>query len=216
MPPAHPGNQKTRGSQRDVFEQRIEAQYAKFFRDAANRIRDWADREKLSPVAVAGPSGTVEQVWAELPTGFVERALMLKGDFAKYSEAELFERVEPDLRKWKRAAELRHVEEALAQVNGRRAVAGLDETLQAVQQGAARALLVARGLGGKVKQCVACHWTDRAADPQCQVCGADKHVAALRAVLPELARKFGVQVEVVAGEAGSRLRAAGGLAAWLR
>ena len=42
LPPAHPGSQKTRGAQRDVFEQRVEAQYAKFYRDAAERARQWA------------------------------------------------------------------------------------------------------------------------------------------------------------------------------
>ena len=93
----------------------------------------------------------------------------------------------------------------------------MDETLAQVQQGGARKLVVARGLGGKLRQCVKCGWTDRAADPECALCGAERRIVALRAVLPELARKHGVPVEVVAGEAAHKLREAGnGLAAWLR
>jgi peptide subunit release factor 1 (eRF1) len=85
-----------------------------------------------------------------------------------------------------------------------------------VQVGAARELLVTRGMGGKLRQCLKCRWTDRSADRQCSTCGGERREVALRAALPELARKYGVPVEVVAGEAGKKLRAAGGLAAWLR
>jgi hypothetical protein len=38
----------------------------------------------------------------------------------------------------------------------------------------------------------------------------------LRVVLPELIRKFGVSVDIVAGRAAGKLKTAGGLAAWLR
>jgi peptide subunit release factor 1 (eRF1) len=57
---------------------------------------------------------------------------------------------------------------------------------------------------------------DRAADRVCANCGGERRVVALRAVIPELARRYGVPVEVVAGEAARKLREAGGIAAWLR
>jgi peptide subunit release factor 1 (eRF1) len=216
MPPAHPGLHKTRGSQRDVFEQRVEAQYAKFYRDAAERIRLWAERETLDPVFIAGPNEVVEPVWAELPKPFREGAAMLKGDLSHASLAELHARLEPEIAVWKRGAELKIVEKMLGSSNGTRAVVGMDETLAQLQMGGARELVVARGLGGKMKQCARCGWVDRSADPACGACGGERRAVALRAVFPELARKYGVPVEVVAGEAGRKLRQAGGIGAWLR
>lgn len=215
-PPAHPGTQKTRGPQRDVIDQRVEAQYARFYREAAERIRHWAEREKLAPVFVAGPGEVCEPVWAELPRSFTERATLFRGDLGRLKPAELHARLEPEIERWKRGAELALVERLLGSNNGSRAVVGMDETLAQLQQGGTRELVVARGLGGKLKQCAGCGWADRSADRECATCGGERRVAALRAVVPELARKHGVPVEVVAGEAGRRLRDAGGIGAWLR
>jgi len=216
MPPGHPGMQKMRGSQRDVFEQRIEAQYAKFYREAAERIRRWAERESLDPVVLAGPNEVVEPVWGELPRSLQERAAMLKADLGHASAADVHARLEPAAQSWKREYELSMVGRIIDQRNGLRAVAGMDETLTQVQLGGARQLVVVRGLGGKLRQCARCGWTDRAADAECAYCGGERHVVALRAVIPELARKYDVPVHVVGGEAASRLREAGGIGAWLR
>jgi hypothetical protein len=216
MPPSHPGVHKTRGSQRDVFEQRVEAQYAHFFRGAAEHIRQWSEREKLRPVFVAGPSETVERVWAELPRGFQEHAAVVKGDLAHLKPAELQERIAPEMAAWKREYELDVVTRMMNASNGVRAVVGLDATLRKLQEGGARALVVARGLGGKLRQCAKCGWTDRSADPACEACGGERRIVALRAALPELARRYAVTVEVVAGDAARKLRAADGIGAWLR
>jgi len=214
--PAHAGAQKMRGSMRDVFEQRVEAQYERFHREAAQQIVQWAQREKLSPVFVAGPNESVEPVWAELPKTFRERAALVKGFSGKIAPAELQQHIAPEQERWKRAHELETVNGLLAHPNGIRAIVGLDETLARLQQGAARGLVVVRGLGGKLRQCSKCGWTDRSADPACPGCGGERRVIPLRAVLPELARKHGVPVEVVTGDAAQKLRDAGGLAAWLR
>ena len=216
MPPSHPGVYKTRGSQRDVFQQRVEAQYDRFFREAAERIRQWSEREKLRPVFVAGPNETVERVWAELPRGFEERAAVVKGDFSRLKPAELQERIAPEVTAWKREYELDVVKRMMNARNGVRAVMGLDDTLRRLQEGGARTLVVARGLGGKLRQCAKCGWTDRSADRVCPACGGERRGIALRAALPELARRFSVPVEVVAGEAGRKLREAEGIGAWLR
>lgn len=216
MPPSHPGSQKTRGSQRDVFEQRVEAQYARFYRDVAARLRQWAEREKFDPVFLAGPKEVVVPLWAELPRTMQDRAAVVKGVPGHSTPAELLARVEPEAARWKRVHELEIVNRMLARPNGTRAVVGMDESLARLQQGAARGLVVVRGLGGKLRQCFNCGWVDRSADRICAGCGGERRVVAFRAVLPELARRYGVPVEVVAGEAASRLREAGGIGAWLR
>jgi len=216
VPPAHPGIQKMRGSQRDVFEQRIEAQYARFYRETADRIRQWAERERLDPIVIAGPNEVVEPIWGELPRLLRERAAMVKVDLGRSSAAEVQERLESAVQSWKRENELAMVAKIVEHKNGLRAVAGMDETLAQVQLGGARQLVVVRGLGGKLRQCADCGWTDRAADQECAYCGGEKQMVALRAVIPELARRYDVPVHVVAGEAAAVLREAGGIGAWLR
>jgi len=216
MPPSHPGIQKTRGSQRDVFEQRVEAQYARFYRETAEHLRQWAEREKLDPVFLAGPNEVVEPLRAELPRAFQERAALVKGVPAHSTPAEIQARLEPEVARWKRESELSMVNRMLANPNGTRAVLGMDETLARLQQGLTRELVVVRGLGGKLRQCSKCGWVDRAADRVCANCGGERRAVALRAVIPELARHYGVPVEVVAGEAARKLREVGGIAAWLR
>jgi hypothetical protein len=214
--PSHGATGKVKGAQRDEFENRMGAQFARIFREAAQRIREWSEKENLAPVFLAGPNEAVEPVWAELPEKFRENASVLKGLPKGITVPELQERLAPEIERWKRQQELAEVERLLAQSNGSRAVAGLDDTLRRVQEGGARKLLVTRGLGGKLRQCEKCGWTDRAADRECAACGSERRVVALRAALPELARRHGVPVEVVAGDAGAKLRSAGGLAAWLR
>ncbi len=216
MPSSHPGVLKSRGSQRDVFEHRVEAQYAHFYREAAERIRQWAEREKLNPVFLTGPNEVVEPLWTELPKTLRERAALVKGVPGHLTPAELQERLKPEVERWEREHELGVVNHMLATSNGTRAVVGMDETLARLQQGSARELVVVRGLGGKLRQCVKCGWVDRSADRVCATCGGERRTVALRAVIPELARRYAVPIEVVAGEAGRKLREAGGMGAWLR
>ena len=45
-PPQHVGAQKMRGAQRNVFGQRIEAHYARFYREAAEHLRQWAEMSR--------------------------------------------------------------------------------------------------------------------------------------------------------------------------
>lgn len=216
MPQSRPGNVRARGSQRDVFEQRLDAQFTKLFKETAQHITAWSEQQMLAPVFVAGPVEAAEPVWGELPKAFREKSALVTGLPSHPTPAELLDRIDPEIARWKRCRELQEVESILDHPNGARAVVGMDETLTRVQEGQARSLLVVRGVGGKLRQCAKCGWATRSPDKVCSMCGGERRVAAIRAILPELARKHGVTVEVVAGEAAEKLRAAGCLAAWLR
>lgn len=215
--PARLGQRRTGlRSERDAFVQRTDAQYARIFRDTGKRIHEWAQRQRLDPVFIVGPSEPVEFVRREIPAGTRKRVAVLKGEHAQLSIPELERHLAPMIAKWKRAQESAEVAEIVANRNPKRAVIGISETLSALQHGNARALVVSRGLRGRLKQCANCGWTDRAADRVCAICGGERRPVALRETLPELARKFRVPVEVVAGKAASDLKGFGGLAAWLR
>ena len=48
------------------------------------------------------------------------------------------------------------------------------------------------------------------------MCGSERRPRSLRTVIPELASLQGVPIEVVSGTAAKKLRAVGGIGAWLR
>ncbi len=214
--PGRPGKQKMLGSQRDAFEQRLATQYARMFRETATRTERWARKEEFDTVFVAGSDEAVEQVWNELPQDFRARAAPVKGDYARLSAAALQERIAPEIAKWKRARETAQVKEVLASRDRARSVRGVDDTLRALQNGRVQTLIVARGVRGRLRQCNGCGWADRSADRVCPHCGGERRTVTLHEIIPELARRFGTPVEVVAGPAAAKLKKVGSLAAWLR
>jgi hypothetical protein len=214
--PSHPHAGKTKGSQRDAFQDRVEAQYNRFRRELADHIRHWADKERISPVFLAGPNRIIEAIWASFPAAFRERAALLKGDVWNLPLPDLQSRLSLAMKRWERTHELAMVNHLLASERSPRAAVGIENTLAHLQKGRVRQLVIARGLRGKVYQCDRCSYADRSLRQDCQNCGGPRRVVALRAALPELARHNAAPVEIVAGEAASKLIKKGGVAAWLR
>lgn len=214
MPPSHPGVLKNRGAEHDRFEQRVAAHYQRIYRKAARDLQQWATKQKANPVLIAGPGEIGEAIRAALPPEFGESILLVKKDLPRISANELVAQIEPTLRAWERKHEMALVNGMLAAGRGR-AVFGVDATLKSLQEGRALQLIVARGLTGTVRQCVQCGAASRASGNFCVYCGGKRKTAALRVVLPDLARRFKVRVEVVADDAAGKLRGSGGIGAKL-
>lgn len=212
--PSHAGVHKRRGVQRDRFDRRMTAQFGRFARKLAARIRRWTERHGLRPVLLVGPAEMIETVFAEMPEAFRDRVALVRDNLASLSPPKLQARLEPVLEGWARAYEAARVEALLGQ-GSRRTAVGLDDTLARLQEGRVRELVIARAIGGTVRQCERCGRADRSADPVCPSCGSARHRVPVRVAVPDLARRHGVPVEVVAGRAARRLRAAGGVGAWL-
>jgi hypothetical protein len=66
-PPSQPGVEMLRGSHRDSFERRLDAQRERFFSREGEHIRQWANRENLNPIFLAGPPKLAKALWEELP-----------------------------------------------------------------------------------------------------------------------------------------------------
>jgi len=215
MPPSQPGVEAIRGSHRDSIEHRVEAQYVRFFSKEAECIRAWADRRSLNPVLLAGPPKLLELAWKELPKGIQERTILIMEDIEHLPLAELQARVESEVQRWEHGYERTLVDHLLDSADGTHAVLGLENTLTHLQQGMVRGVVYARGFDEQVSQCANCAWTDRQTTPVCPICSSTRRLTALRAVLPELSRRFKAPLEVVAEEAGQKLRQAGGIGTWL-
>ena len=206
---------RTATSDRDAFDQRIAVHYARMFRETTKRIEQWARREKLDVLFIAGSSDAVESVWSNMQDKTRVHATQLTGDYARLPAAALQEHLAPEIARWKRTKEAAQVAEILEVRDSAVAVTGIDETLRVLQEGKVRSVIAARGVRGRVRRCQTCGWTDRASDRVCAACGGERQIVALRDALPELIRKVGVPVEVVAGRAAGKLKTVGGMAAWL-
>jgi peptide subunit release factor 1 (eRF1) len=213
--PSHAGIGKRRGVQRDRFARRMEAQYGRVATELARRLSRWGEQHRLRPVLVAGPTAMVDAVFAALPGTFRPRVALRRENLSQLSPAALHARVEPVLERWKRDDELARVDALLGATGSGRVAAGVDQTLARLQEGRVRELLIGRGTDGTVRQCERCGWVDRSADPRCPRCGGPRRAASIRVVIPELARRRRVSIEVVAGRAATRLRRTGGMGAWL-
>ena len=204
-----------RGTDHDVFEHHVDAEYAHYYRQIAEHVGLWCAAERLDSLFLVGLVGMANGIWKELPHGLREKTTVIDKDLGWVeSRTELKKRIEPFVEKREREREAALIDVLLG--DSRAVMIGIDETLVQLQQGRIRNLAVVKGLDGSLRQCLKCSWADRTQDPSCPACGGERQAVRLREVLPQLARRYKVSVDVVAGEAARRLQEAGGMGAWLR
>lgn len=208
------GIKKARGAQHDSYQDRMEAQYKHFCRDAAAQARKLAETEKLQAIFLVGSDRLTMPMEAEFPKSWRERVARVKEDFGKLSLPNLQERLGPRIAEWERTSEQKLVENLLAEE--RKAVIGLDETLAQLQKGKMRTVVLASTVHGDLHECIECGWIDRSADPVCPVCGRERRTVELRETLPTLARSNNTGIQVVSGMAAEQLSQSGGMGGWLR
>jgi hypothetical protein len=213
--PSHAGVGKRRGVHRDRVARRVEAQHKRFAVELARRLQRWSERHRLRPVLLIGPSAMIDAVFDALPAAFRPRVALRRENLSSLSPAALHARVAPVLARRQRDDEVGRVEALLGATGSGRVATGLDQTLARLQEGRVRELVMARGIDGRVRQCERCGSADRSADPRCVRCGGQRRPELLRVVIPELAHRQRVPVDVVAGGAATRLRRVEGVAAWL-
>jgi rubrerythrin len=207
------GVRVSRGTARDVFNHHVDAQYARYYRQIAEDIQRWSGAEHFQSMFLLGPAEMVNAIQKELSETMREKVISVGEDLGWVSRAELHKWIEPIVAKHEDERKAAIVNALLSEERGH--LVGLDETLARLQQRRVRNLVVAKGLDATLKRCGECLWVDRTTDPVCPACGRERYTVTLRDVLPELARRYKVSVEVVSGEAGQELEGAGGIGAWL-
>jgi hypothetical protein len=208
------GVRKTRGSQREVFRRRMEGQYARLCRETAQQAANFCTKKDLAAIFLVGLDRLIRPIEAQFPRGFRQPIVLVDQDLARVTQLELQKHLEPQIAGWERTREAELVTAVAG--NERDTVTGFDETLALLQKGKIRTLVLARGLDANLRQCVQCAWTDRSADPVCSVCGSERRTVTLRDVLPELARRHQVEIDVVNDDAAEGLKKVGRIGAWLR
>ena len=211
---SRPGIQTTHGIQRDVFDYRMDAQFAHMLRETGQRAKILCEKENLTAVFLVGSDRLTEPIANEFPPEWRSRVQLIEEDYGKFAANELQRRIELEIAAWKRENDSALVFNVLNAERG--AVLGFDEVLAQLQNGKIRSLVIQRDLEADLHQCNNCNSIDRSADPCCPVCGGDRRDVTLREILPGLILRFGVHMEVVSGTAAEELKARGGMAAWLR
>ncbi|MBZ5701558.1 MAG: hypothetical protein LAN84_06895 [Acidobacteriia bacterium] len=208
------GTKRTRGSQRDVFEHRMDARYARLFSATAKQAVNLCAREGLTALFLVGSERLLEPIKESFPQEFRARVVSIPEDLSGLSAPELQQRLEPRLVAWSLEQGAALVASLLADEAA--TVVGFDKTLVHLQKDKIRTIVLTRDLDAILRQCLSCNWMDRSADPRCPACGGKRSAVTLRDVLPGLAHAHKVEVEVVSGAAADRLQAEGGMGAWLR
>ncbi len=213
-PVARLGVRLSRGTNRDVFEHHVAAEYAHYDQQIAERIGRWFAAEQLESVFLVGLAEMVKAIRKEVAPTLIEKIVLIEEDLGWVSRTELLDRIEPAIVSHKRKCEMASVEAMLG--DPRNVVLGVDEALVQLQQGKIRGVVVIKGLNGSLQQCMNCSWADRTSDPICPACGGKRENVALRDVLPELVRRYNASLEIVSGESARKLQESGGMGAWLR
>jgi Bacterial archaeo-eukaryotic release factor family 10 len=206
--------QKARGLDRDLFDHRVEAQYARLCHETAEEAVALCKRHTLAGTFLVGPDRLIRVIQAKIPHPFSETAFLVAEDFGKASPHELLQHLSPALKEHERQQQIVAVKRLLSEE--RTAVTDLDETLARLQNGTIHTLVVANDLDLDLHQCAQCGLANRSADPVCVTCGGKRRQVTLRDILPKLLMSHDVKVEFVTGEAAKILTRAGGMAGWVR
>jgi Bacterial archaeo-eukaryotic release factor family 10 len=205
---------KTRGSNRDVFEHRLGAQYARLCGEAAERAAALCEQHSLTDIFLVGPDRLSGLIKAKIPQTLAELVFVITEDLGNFSPEDVRRRLEPLMDNYKRRQQIAAVTYLFGADHG--AVTNVDETLTQLQNGALRTLVLAENFDLEVHQCLKCGRANRSADPACAACGAPRRKVALCEILPALLTAHDTKLEIVIGDAAQMLARAGGMCGWLR
>ncbi len=205
---------KTRGSQRDAFEDRMEAQYAGLCGQTAKRATALYKKHNLAGIFLVGDDRLAGPIDAALPRELRELVVRIKEDLGKLSNSEVQKTLEPMIADWERRHGALPVRALLESKRG--TVLGIDETLAQLQKGRMRALVLERDLDAILHRCTKCGWMDRSTDPACATCRAARHEITLREALFQLIGGQELELQIVSGDAATPLKQVGGMGGWLR
>ena len=205
---------KTRGSNREVYEHRVEAQYERLCRETAEESVNLWKKCDFAGLFLVGPDQLANLIRTKLPQPFSTQVFSISMDIGKFSPRSILRRVEPHVAEFEQKRQLATVEQILIEEG--KFETNPDEILTRLQQGRLHTLVVASDLNLKLHQCIQCGVAARSADPVCTGCGGKLRTASLFELLPGLAAMHHTRVEFVSGEAARLLAKVGGIRGWSR
>ena len=210
-----PNKHVTTGTDHIWSQTQMERDHEKHVQWHAKRVADelasLVDRKKLSRLAIGGPVEATSVFIGELPKRLQQ---MIVGTISAPVDAGL-DRLAAELRavqeKTEHEDEAKIVDAMITTAMKRdRAVLGVSDTLESIQEGRVYRLVVAKGFRVEGKECSSCHVLLRDGNEKCPFCGGKLEAA------PDLINRashrvldMGGKVQLVSGEAAARLAEAG-------
>lgn len=213
----HVGSERIRkahGSDRDLFEHRLKAQYERLYRETADQTIALSKQHAFARVFLVGHERLLSPMRDKFPPAVRERLVLVPEDFGNFSPRGILRRLEPRIADYEEKRQVADVEQVLAADSG--SITDADETLARLQDGAIRTVLVVADHDFHLRECEQCGNANRSSDLVCADCGGKRRSIALLDLLPRLSAVHGTKVEFVGGKAAQNLAKAGGLAGWLR
>ncbi|MSP14397.1 MAG: hypothetical protein EXR62_15775 [Chloroflexi bacterium] len=211
------GPKTNAGTNRDVFEDRVDEQVRGFWREAAVKISAWVEEANLERLIFGGNEEAVSGLKTTLPEAVGKRVIGTLSLPFYENDATTLQRVTPLAIEYERKHEKELVEQVInyAMAGGRGAVGQVD-VFDALQQGRAQTVVAAMPIEGQVWECQNCH---RIADHEiaiCPTCSGAVRQRQLATTLPLLAAQTNATLEMVYDEAAELVQAYGGIGALLR
>jgi len=205
---------KTRGCNRELFENRLEAQYERLCHETAEQaVRFWKECN-FAGLFLAGPERLVNFIHSRIAQPFSALVVAVSDDLVNFSRNSILRRLETRIGEAEQKRQLAVVEQLLA-AEGKFGT-NPDEVLARLQNGSVRTLVVAADLDLHLRECAKCGFATRSADPACVSCGGGLRNVSLLEILPYLASAHHMKVEFVSGEAALLLMKSGGMGGWSR
>ena len=211
---AQPATEMPHGNQRDVFKQRMDAQYLHFCREVAKRAEALSKNDGLFSLVLIGSKRLTEPIEAALSQKLRKNVTLVAEDLARVPKGVFQKRISSAIAAQAQLYSARLADHLLEGEHG--TVLGLDETLAQLQDGRISTVIAARGFDKTIKQCTKCGLVSGSADPVCLACGGERQTIKLSDALPELLQTYWTNIEVVNGAAGGRLNKTCGIGGWLR
>ena len=205
---------KTRGSNREVYEHRLEAQYERLCRETAEEAVSLWKKSDFEGLFLVGPDQLTNLIRTKFPQPFSPKVFSISMDIGKFSPRSILRRAKPQMVEFEQKRQLATVEQILTGAG--KFETNPDEILARLQQGSIHTLVVASDLNLKLHECTQCGLAVRSADPVCTSCGGELRPASLFELLQGLAARQHTRVEFVSDEAARLLAKVGGIGGWSR
>ncbi|MBI2467738.1 MAG: host attachment protein [Candidatus Rokubacteria bacterium] len=197
------------------YQRHVQDHRGRHFEAVATALADLAEANGLDRIVLAGESRTVGAFRRHLPARLGERVVGSVPAARHEPGATIVARATAVLDRWRHERQHAAVDAVLTEAaKGGQAVAGLEETLEAVARGAVQRLYLSAGFGERGRVCGECGALQPGPTGPCRRCGEATAAVELGEAMVDRVLATGGAVETIEAHAG--LPRVGGVAARLR
>lgn len=195
------------------FQARKEEETKHFFKEFATEVESFVKRYRPDDLILLGTTENVKKFTDFLPSAIQEMVVHTDRMPVEATDAEIHQKLAPVFERHLTQEEAQAVDLLRDRVNGDHlAVAGLDDTLEQLQEGKIRVLVIARGLSERGGRCKKCSFILARTSGECPYCGGEVEDSLdLGEEILRIAEDQSVEIDFVEASALHDLGGVGGL-----